>query len=228
MLDICRLPPKPPLWININTSQISFFKRPQPTLSSKHTHTCKRHTYRPQKQGELFTETPTHRHTLTRLSHLPTFSSSISQFLSSCRSHPRLQFVATGDARQRHLRVESSVCLCVSVCTTQKQEMRVSARVTMRAPDVCESGGTELKSQVLNFWYCETLPYATKPQKKLRRSYTRDGGKLLILTECVIGHAQCKQRAKYFSCSVPACAAGTSHYYSQGSNPSEATGHECS
>lgn len=42
------------------------------------------------------------------------------------------------------------------------------------------------------------------------------------------GHARCKQLAKYFACSVSACAAGTSHYSSQGSSPSEVTGHLCS
>lgn len=79
---------QPQLWIKMHTSQISI---------SAYTPKC---THKHTLQGELtLRDAPTQAH--TRLSHLPTFSSSISQFLSSVLL-----------SRPSHLQAIATVTLC--------------------------------------------------------------------------------------------------------------------
>lgn len=178
----------------MHTSQIS---------TSAYTPKCARkHTL----QGELtLRDAPAQAH--TRLSHLPTFSSSISQFLSpalSPRPSPPTSY-RHSDALWHHRMVEK----CVHVSAQHRGRGRDSLRKWPRSL-VCESRETSarvessLRTECLATGLMFLLNLKTGStnqitgllmlEKTLWCRYTWDGGKVLIfLTECVTWRAHSKQ-----------------------------------
>lgn len=145
------------------------FKRPQPTLSSAHTHPSHAHThihasvthrgnthkYTPCR-GELLRDT----HTLTDtpgfhiclLSLPPSLNFYLLHSLEAIPAYNLSPRWRAGTSPQGGKKV--CVCLRESVYTTQKWEMRLTARVTIMAPDVKVVGQEKVASQILNIVFC--------------------------------------------------------------------------
>lgn len=142
------------------------FKRPQPTLSSAHTHPSHTHihthasvTHRGNAQihtlqGELLRRPHTYRHTDFHICLLSLPPSLNFYLLHSLKAIPAYNLSPRWRAGTSPQGGKKCVCECVSVYTKQKWEMRLTARVTIMAPDAKVVGQEKVASHIVIFKYC--------------------------------------------------------------------------